>query len=148
MTLFCDLLIHSCSNRIWRISWICQYRKNKARMLEFSLYKSSRVVPRVTLAPFIESQVQNLWIFFFASLACGRVWYGLMRKLVGLKKFFQKCSQSPILTPGVSTESSFKSRWRIPNLNHLSDHLRSENAEKLLKIQISCLDFPYFSNIS
>ena len=33
-----------------------------------------------------------------------------MRKLVGLKKIFQKCSQSPILTPGVSTESSFKSR--------------------------------------
>jgi len=34
------------------------------------------------------------------------------------------------------------------NLRHLSDHPRSENAEKLLKIQNSCLDFPYFSNIS
>ena len=34
------------------------------------------------------------------------------------------------------------------HLRHLKDHLRAQNAEKLLKIQISSLDFLYFSNIS
>ena len=98
----------------WRISWICLYLKNKARMLESSLYKSSRLVADVTLAPFLESKVQNFWNFFFASLACGRVWHGLMKKWIGLKKFSKKCSRSPIWTPGVSNWSSFKSRLTNP----------------------------------
>ena len=97
-----------------RISWICQYLKNKARMLESSLYKSSRLVADVTLAPFLESKVQNFWNFFFASLACGRVWHGLMKKWIGLKNFSKKCSRSPIWTPGVSNWSSFKSRLTNP----------------------------------
>ena len=100
--------------RFWRISLICQYLKNKARMLESSLYKSSRLIAGVTLAPFLESPVQNFWNFFFASVACGRVWHGLMRKWIGLKKIFQKCSRSPILTPGVSNRSSFQSRLTNP----------------------------------
>ena len=63
-----------------RISWICQYLKKKPKLLESSLYKSSRLVAEVILAPFSKSQVQNFWNFFFASVACGRVWHGLMRK--------------------------------------------------------------------
>ena len=56
-TVFKDMVIINQGK--WRISWICQYLKNKARMLESSLYKSSRVVAEVTLAPFRESKVQN-----------------------------------------------------------------------------------------
>ena len=95
--------------RFWRISWICQYLKNKARMLESSLYKSSRVVPRVTLAPFLESQVQNLKKRFFASFA---MFSG--EKLVACSEFFFFFSFHPILAPGVPNESSFKSRLANP----------------------------------
>ena len=55
----------------------------KQEFLEFSLYKSSRVVPRVTLAPFLESQVQNLKKRFFASFA---MFSG--EKLVACSEFF------------------------------------------------------------
>ena len=79
---------HRCNDRyviqrFWRISWICLYLKNKGEILESSLYKSSRVVPRVTLVPFLKSQVQNLKNRFFASFA---MFSG--EKLVACSEFF------------------------------------------------------------
>ena len=78
-------------------------------MLESSLYKSSRVVPRVTLAPFLESQVQNLKNRFFAAFA---MFSG--EKLVACSEFFFFFIFHPILAPGVPNESSFKSRLTNP----------------------------------
>ena len=45
-------LLSKCVAPHMRISWICLYLKNKGEILESSLYKSSRLVAEVTLAPF------------------------------------------------------------------------------------------------
>ena len=96
--------------KVGKISWICQYLKNRARMLESSLYKSSRVVPRVTLAPFLESQVQNLKNrVFLRRLRCF-----LEKSWSRAQNFFFFFIFHPILAPGVPNESSFKSRLTNP----------------------------------
>ena len=46
---------------------------------------------------------------FFVSSGTSVISISIRYKWI-LKKFFQKCSRSPILTPGVSNRSSFKSR--------------------------------------
>ena len=94
-----DFKIHGFANivRIKQESW------------KTSLYKSSRVVPRVTLVPFLKSQVQNLKNRYFASFA---MFSG--EKLVACSEFFFFFIFHPILAPGVPNESSFKSRLTNP----------------------------------
>ena len=96
------------SCRDFKIHGFANIVRIKQEFLESSLYKSSRVVPRVTLAPFLESQVQNLKNRFFASFA---MFSG--EKLVACSEFFFFIFH-PILAPGVPNESSFKSRLTNP----------------------------------
>ena len=77
------LVSKTSSCRDFKIHGFANIVRIKQEFLEFSLYKSSRVVPRVTLAPFLESQVQNLKKRFFASFA---MFSG--EKLVACSEFF------------------------------------------------------------
>ena len=103
-----------------------EYRKKQRKNAGIFFGQSSRVVPELHLtAPFSNSKVQNaqksMFLVTSGTSAVIGTNYHLCRS--GSEFFFKN---APISSPGVSNESSVKSRWRIPNPRHLKDHLRAE----------------------
>ena len=85
---------------------------------------------------YIVSHPKSLKFVFFVSSVTSVISISIRYKWI-LKKIFQKCSRSPILTPGVSNRSSFKSRltksksqvWKTVNF-----HKNSKNYIKFWNI--------------